>query len=195
MSIRGLKEKLRYWAYRHAHGKHAKSFLFLVSFAEASFFPVPPDILLIAILLVGAERWIHYAIVTTIGSVLGALFGYLLGFLFFDLFGEFIINFYNLSDAFEKVRVLYMDNAFLAVFISAFTIIPFKVFTVSAGLFKINLLIFILSALLGRGARYFIIAFFIRLYGARIGNLIYKYFNILSLAAVIIVLIILFAFV
>ena len=175
------KERIRKWAKDHAEGPRAKFWLGAVSFSEASFFIVPPDVLLIAILLTSAKRWIQYATFTTVMSVLGGAFGYLIGLLLFGLVGEPLITFYNIEEEVETVRQLFEKSAFIAIFTAAFTPIPFKVFTISAGLFHINFIVFIVASLLGRGIRFFAIAGLLHVYGKKITKLLDKYFNVFSL--------------
>ena len=132
------KQSLKDWSHNHSQGENAKLWLAIFSFTEASFFPIIADVFLLAILLGNGVRWVYYSFITTIFSVLGAAFGYLIGLLFFDLIGEFIIQTYNLQSQMLVVGEMFANNSFWAIFISAFTPIPFKVFTISAGFFKIN---------------------------------------------------------
>ncbi|MCK5095769.1 MAG: DedA family protein [Candidatus Pacebacteria bacterium] len=176
-----IKERTRSWTVKHANGKHAQAWLAGVAFSEASFFPIPPDILLIAMLLTSSRHWIFQASWTTTFSVLGAIFGYIIGFFLFQTVGGPLVNFYHLESEMMTVGDMFSDNAFVAVFLAAFTPIPFKVFTISAGLFNVNFLVFVLAALFGRGTRFFAIGYILRRYGSQIGSLVYKYFNIFSL--------------
>jgi membrane protein DedA with SNARE-associated domain len=104
-----------------------------------------------------------------------------LGFWFFDLFGPKIISFYGLADEFVLVEQFFRDHAFWSVFISAFTPIPYKVFTVGAGLFHANFIVFLVASILGRGLRFIIVGSIFRYIGEKYSDLIFKYFNILSL--------------
>jgi membrane protein YqaA with SNARE-associated domain len=190
-----IKEKTRAWSLKHANGPHAEKWLAAFSFAEASFFPIPPDVLLIAMLLVKSSDWIRKAFLTTLFSVLGGLFGYLIGVFFYELVGVPLIEFYHLQEQVQVVGQLFAENAFTAIFLAAFTPIPFKVFTIIAGLFKINLLVFVLAAFLGRGMRFFVISYMLRRYGKQVSGFIYKYFNMFSLVvAVFIVGVVLISF-
>ena len=180
-SLARLKIKGRDWFMRRAHGPHAKAWLIFFSFGEASFFPIPPDILLIAILLAGASRWFQYALITTVTSALGGAFGYFVGIFFFGVAGKFIISFYGLEEEMFRVAQLFEDNAFLTIFTAAFTPVPYKVFTIAAGFFKIDFWVFLLASIVGRGMRFFAIGYAVKLYGKTLGRFIYKYFNILSI--------------
>ena len=159
--------------------------LFLIAFFEASVFPIPPDILMIAILMVGAERWWWYAGITSLGSVLGAMLGYAIGWGFYHMIGARIVEIYHLQQTISFIGTKFGANVFLTVFTAAFTPIPFKVITIAAGLFKVSFWKVVFAAVIGRGMRYFAIAYFVKVFGVRVSRLIYKYFNILSITFVI----------
>lgn len=189
------RDRLRDWAIRHAEGPHAARWLSALSFSESSFFPIPPDILLIAIILSRkVSRWFYYAALTTVFSVLGGIAGYAIGYLFFDLFGQGIIAFYGLEEKMTIVQKLFSDNAFMAIFLAAFTPIPYKVFTIAAGVFSINLFPFVIASILGRGIRFFIVGYLAYLFGEGIRAVLYKYFNIISLVIAALVVLIAYLF-
>jgi len=192
--FRNLKDKLFQWATTHVESGKADFWLAGVSFAESSFFLVPPDLLLIAILSTNAQRWFYYASLTTIFSVLGGFLGYLIGAVFFDIVGKPIIEFYNLGPQVAFIAQKFSDNAFLAIFVSAFTPIPYKLFTISAGFFKINLIAFAVASLFGRGMRFFLVAFLMHKFGKKMTNFFFKYFDIISLAVVLLLIIFFFVF-
>lgn len=176
------KDRLKLWIEKHIQGKNGIWWLAGISFAESSFFPIPPDIFLVAMLMgKDRSRWARYAVVTTAASVVGGLFGYLIGFVFFAAVGERIVAFYGLESAVEQARVLYANNAFFAILTAAFTPIPYKVFTIAAGLFNINIPIFILASIIGRGGRFFAVSYLMKRYGERIATVVYRYFNLFSL--------------
>lgn len=169
------------WTITWAGTKSAPYALFSISFAESSFFPIPPDVLLIPMVVAHRFRWAIIAFICTLGSVLGALLGYLIGWALWESVGKPVVDFYHLNDSMNIVRNKYNENAFWAILTAAFTPIPFKVFTIAGGLFKINIVTMIIAALIGRGARFFIVAGLLRIFGAKISNLIEKYFDIFSL--------------
>ena len=188
------RDKIRDWALRHAQGQRAQLWLITLSFAEASFFPVPPDILLIAILLTNGARWVWYSLITTLSSVAGGVLGYAIGIFFFVFIGEPLISFYHLEESMEYVQGLFSENAFIVILLAAFTPIPFKVFTIAAGLCHIDFFVFIAASLLGRGTRFFAIGYLLRRFGDKISMLLFKYFNLFSLVvAVFIIAAILFS--
>jgi membrane protein YqaA with SNARE-associated domain len=183
--LHAIKENLKAWTVRHAEGKNAKWWLFGVAFAESSFFPIPPDVLLVAILMTRERiRAFFYAAVTTVGSVLGGLFGYVIGYFFFQTVGVWLVDTYHLQLQMVTVQKLFADNAFFAIFVAAFTPIPYKVFTIAAGLFGINIPVFVIASILGRGGRFFAVASVMRFFGEHIRRAFYRYFNIVSLVLV-----------
>ncbi len=176
-----LLRRLYDWVLSWTNTKYAPVALFLLAFAESSFFPIPPDILLIALAISLPKKSFKYALLCSAGSVLGGIFGYYLGYGAYDLIGAKIINSLGYEHYFELVGNYYRENAFLAVFTAAFTPIPYKVFTIAAGFWKINLITFVLASIFGRSLRFFIAAVLIYLFGARIKNFIDKYFNLLTI--------------
>lgn len=180
----------------NADTSRSRFWLGALAFAESSFFPIPPDVFLIPITAVARSKWAYYALLTTFWSVVGGLVGYLIGFLFFEWLGQPLISFYSLEDEFLRVEKLFSDNSFLAIWLAAFTPIPYKVFTIAAGFFKINLATFVVASIIGRGMRFFAVAFLMKLSGLTVGNLAYKYFNLATavLAALVVLLLLFYIF-
>lgn len=147
-----------------------------MSFSESSFFLIPPDVLLIAILSAQAGRWVYYAFLTTVSSVAGAVFGYVLGYHVFDLVQP-LIDLYGLTAEFAHVGVLYEESTFLSVFTAAFTPIPFKVFVLAGGFFKVPFIPFLLASILGRGMRFFLVAWLSHRYGPRAAEFTLRYMD------------------
>lgn len=180
-----IRQKIVSWAVAKVSSPKNKFWLFLMSFAESSFFPVPPDVLLIAILLTPLRvRWFFYSLLTTIASVLGGLFGYLIGFLFFEAVGAWLVAFYGLEEEMLRVGAFFQDNAFFAIFTAAFTPIPYKVFTIAGGLFRIDLVAFIVASAFGRGIRFVAVGYLTARFGERAIGIATRYFNWLSIAAI-----------
>jgi len=182
-------EKLRLWTLKWADSKHSAIALFVMAFVEASFFPIPPDVLLIGILAIKSSKWRNYAAICVAGSVFGGMFGYFIGWGFYETVGRRIVELYGLQATMDAIGLRYSENAFLTVFTAAFTPIPFKLITISAGLFKISLITVVVASIVGRGLRFFMIAYAMKIFGAKLNlnGLIIKYFNILSLLAIIVV--------
>lgn len=147
--------------------------LFILAFMESSFFPVPPDILLIILCVAEPEKSLFFALICTIGSVTGGMFGYLVG------YGgkEAILKRFFSERKIAKVHNLFNKYEAWAVAIAGFTPIPYKVFTIAAGVFYVNFKKFVLASIIGRGLRFFMIAAMIMFFGEAIMNLIQTYFN------------------
>ncbi len=176
------------WTINWAKTKYASWALFLIAFAESSFFPVPPDVLLIPMVIAERKKWFQIALICSLGSVLGALLGYFIGYQFYELIGQKIVDLYNLQAAVDIVSAKYHEHAFIAIFTAAFTPIPFKVFTIVAGLVKISITTLIVASAIGRSARFFIVAILLRIFGEKIQYFIEKYFNLLTIIFVVLLI-------
>lgn len=161
--------------------------LFIIALFEASWFPLPPDILLIALCLGATKRSFRFATICLVGSALGAALGYMIGYFLWttpsgeatalaNLFYEYIFS----VDSFNNVGALYDKFNFWIVFTAGFTPLPFKLFTIAGGMFHINFLMFIIASIVARGMRFFLIAWLIWKFGAPIKSFIDKYFNLLA---------------
>ncbi len=177
----GILRRLYDWVLSWAHKKYSSVALFVLSFAEASFFPVPPDVLQMALSVSRPKKSFFYALISSIGSVLGGIFGYFIGLFLFDIIGIFIINTLGYQAQFQTVGNIYKSYAFLAILTAAFTPIPYKVFTIAAGFWQVGLLPLITASILGRSARFFLVASLIYLFGPKIKEFIDKYFNLLTI--------------
>ena len=143
--------------------KSSKYYLAIVSFIESSFFPIPPDVMIIPMVISKKNDFIKIFLITTIFSVMGGIFGYLIGAFFFD-FGTQIMNFYGHEDKLSNIKDNLINSdgfyAWLSIlFLAGFTPLPYKVFTIASGLIGFNFLIFILISLISRGLRFFIVSF------------------------------------
>ncbi len=181
-------KKLYDWVLRWAYSPYATYALFILAFCESSFFPIPPDVLLIALAISIPERSFFYALLSSIGSVLGGAFGYLIGYQFMDIIGFKIINFYNLIEHYNYVGQIYNKYNAIAVGIAGFTPIPYKIFTIAAGAFKINFWIFLIASLVSRSARFFLVSTLIYFYGESIREFIEKHLNLLTIIFVLLLI-------
>lgn len=168
------------WILHWAETPYGTPALFILAFTESSFFPIPPDVLLIALCLSITKRSFYFALICSIGSVLGGAFGYLIGLTFMDTIGMKILSIYGFQEQYQYVQHLYMKYDAWAVGIAGFTPIPYKVFTISAGAFKISFNVFIIASAVSRSLRFFLVAGLIYIFGTPIKIFIDKYFNILT---------------
>ena len=160
-----------------AEHKNSNFYLGLVSFIESSFFPIPPDVMVIPMVMAKKKEFIKIFLIASIFSVLGGILGYLIGYLFFDL-AMYVIEFYNYEDKVENLKSsMSKGSGFLAwlsiLFLAGFTPLPYKAFTISSGLIAFNLPIFIIVSLVSRSLRFFIVAFL----SYRFGELFTEYMN------------------
>ena len=176
----GLLRKLYDWVLSWAHKKYSSFALFILAFAESSFFPIPPDVLQIALSVSKPKKSFFYALVSSVGSVLGGIFGYFIGLFLFDSIGNLIINALGYQSQFPSVGNLYKSYAFLAILTAAFTPIPYKVFTIAAGFWQVSLISLIAASIIGRSARFFLVGSLIYFFGPKIKEFIDKYFNLLT---------------
>jgi membrane protein YqaA with SNARE-associated domain len=176
------------WVLRWAETPYGTWALFFLAFCESSFFPIPPDVLLIALSLALPRKALKYALVCSAGSLLGGCFGYFIGWQFMATVGDPIIRFYGLTEKFEYIRALYSRYDAWAVGIAGLTPIPYKVFTITAGAFRINFIVFLIASAVSRSARFFAVAGLIYLFGPKIQPFIDRYFNALAIAFVILLI-------
>jgi membrane protein YqaA with SNARE-associated domain len=151
--------------------------LFAIAFVESSFFIVPPDVLLLALCVGAPRRSLRFAAICAAGSVLGGMLGYAIGWGAWHLVKDLFIPYIFSQAVFDKVQLLYQGNAFAAILTAAFTPIPYKVFTIAAGVFQVNFWTLVFASLIGRSARFFLVAGLIFFFGARIKMMIEKYFD------------------
>ncbi len=156
-----------------------------VAFTESSFFPIPPDPLLIALGIGSPRRAIPLAILTTVMSVLGGILGYIIGAWMMDSIGQAIISFFGIEESFAHYQQAFVGIGFVAVLTAAVTPIPYKVFTIAAGAAGLPLAIFIPASIIGRGARFMAEGVLVRWYGDSIRDFIDRWFGLLTVAAVI----------
>ena len=178
--------------------KSSKYYLAIVSFIESSFFPIPPDIMVIPMVISKKNDFIKIFLITTIFSVLGGMLGYLIGAFFFE-FGAHIMSFYGYEDKLSKIKENLVNSdgfyAWLGVlFLAGFTPLPYKVFTIASGLIGFNFLIFVLISLISRGLRFFIVSYLSYKFGDLFNEYMdkhgSKWFTIIGILIVIIGLII-----
>ncbi|MDP3733834.1 MAG: VTT domain-containing protein [Nanoarchaeota archaeon] len=184
----GLLKRLYLWVLTWAESKHSTTALAILAFIESSFFPIPPDVLQIALSVAKPKRSFYYAFISSIFSVLGGIFGYYIGYFLFETVGKVIIAGLGYQDYFIMVGDLFTENAFLAILAAAFTPIPYKVFTIAAGVWKISLPVLILASVIGRPTRFFLVAAFTYFMGERVKAFLERYFNWISVILFLVIL-------
>lgn len=182
--------KLYAAALRWSQHRHAPYYLGAVSFAESSFFPIPPDVMLLPMCIANRTKAWWYALLTTLTSVAGAALGYLLGILLAQTAVDVLISMHLVSQAdFEAFKTLYADYGLWVIFMAGFTLIPYKIFTITSGIFGIAFLPFLLMSLLARGARYGVVAAAGYFGGPIIERHFMKYFDRIGLISVLLLFI------
>ena len=169
------------WTLEKAQHKNAKWYLSLISFVESSFFPIPPDILLIPMALASKANALFYAFICTLFSVLGGILGYAIGYFFYNSVGIYIVDFYHLENSFNIFESYYKEFGILIVLGAGITPFPYKFITIASGVFGLNIFLFIIVSIIGRGLRFYLIAILLYFFGEKIKLIIDKYFNILTI--------------
>ena len=184
----GFIKKIYDWVISWAESKYAIPALFIIAFAESSFFPIPPDVLLIAMALAKPLSSIWYSTICTLGSVVGALFGYYIGFALWQVVSEYFFKYIPgfTPELFIDICLRYEQYSYVIIFTAAFTPIPYKVFTIAAGVSHISVLPFIFASIIGRGGRFYLVGLLFRFFGASAKKFIDKYLNLLTILVVII---------
>lgn len=158
----------------------AMYWLFAVAFIESSFFPIPPDVMLIPMILAAPDKAWKIAGVATVGSVIGAYFGYAIGFYFFQLIAEPLLGFYEYLDKFNSFKNLYNQYGAWIVFGAGITPFPYKIITIASGVVHTNLLVFTVASIIARGMRFFLVAWLLKKYGEAMREFIEKNLGWLS---------------
>lgn len=187
---KNIVRRLYDWVLHWADTRYGTPALATLSFAESSFFPVPPDVLLIALDMGKPKKSFYYALICSIASVVGGILGYYIGHGLWELLSVFFFTYIPgfTPEVFAKVQGMYNEYGFAAVLIAGFTPIPYKVFTIASGVFGMNFPLFVLASIISRSARFFIVSAMIYFFGEPIKKFIDKYFNLLSAAFVVLII-------
>jgi membrane protein YqaA with SNARE-associated domain len=175
--------KLYNWVLHWAETPYGPLALFILAFVESSFFPIPPDALLIALCLGAVKKSWRFALYTSIASIIGGSFGYLIGFGLWDSVSPFFFNYIPgfSQSGFQNVLKHYQDSGFWYVFLAGFTPIPYKIFTIASGVFKLNFVLFLIASSISRSLRFFAVAALFKKFGPDIKTFIDKYFNLMAI--------------
>ena len=164
--------------------RHAKGYLAAVAFTESSFFPIPPDVMVIPMVLSKPADWWRIALICTIFSVFGGVTAYFIGAYLFDTVGKALIEFYAYQDRLPDFVGMYNNWGGWVVFIAGLTPFPYKVITLASGMTKLNLAIFVSLSILSRGLRFFLVSGLLYYFGDRIRGLLERYFGLISILVV-----------
>jgi membrane protein YqaA with SNARE-associated domain len=176
-----MLKRLYDWVLHWANTPYGTPALFVLAVAESSIFPVPPDVLLIALGLSIPKKALRYALIGAIGSVIGGIVGYGIGYFGYETLGKPIIDFYQGQEVMAHIESLYAEYGFVGVLIAAITPIPYKVFTISSGFFRFEFPLFLIASIIGRSFRFFLVAGLIWKFGPPIKSFIDRYFNVLTI--------------
>ncbi len=168
------------WVLHWAETPYGTPALLILAFAESSFFPVPPDVLLIALAVSIPSRAFWYALMCAIGSICGAYLGYGIGYFGWEAIGRSLVEFYHGQETMDWIRLQYETYGFWGVFLAALTPIPYKVFTIASGVFGFHLGTFTTASILGRGLRFFAVGTLIYFFGPPVKDLIDRHFNLMA---------------
>ena len=174
-----MLRKIYDWVIILAAHRHALFGLFLISFVESSIFPIPPDIMLIPMILAARNQAWKIAFVCTIASVLGGIGGYYIGYFLFEEFGRPILNFYHYYSQFEQLQTEYNKWGAWAVFVAGVSPFPYKVITILSGAIELNLFTFVIASVLARGLRFFVLAWLLWHFGDTVQDFIKRRLGIL----------------
>ncbi len=177
-----------HWTLSWAEHPQAQAALFFIAIIEASVFPIPPDILLIALALGRPELGMRLALLATAGSVIGACIGYIIGMLLFASVAQPLLDFYGAMEQFDHVQALFREYGLWVVLIAGFSPIPFKVVTIAAGTFGLPFFGFIVATCVSRGARFFLEGGLLQWGGERLRMLVERHFEILTIAVAMLVI-------
>ncbi len=183
-----IVRRLYNWVLSWAETPYGTPALFVISFVESSFFPIPPDVLQIALSVARPKRAFFYAAVSVVASVLGGIAGWWIGTTLWDSVSSFFFEYVPgfTPDNYALVERKYNEHAFLAIFTAAFTPIPYKVFTIASGVFDVALSTLIFASILGRGGRFFLVASAIFFFGPTVKTWLEKYFELATLVLLVV---------
>jgi membrane protein YqaA with SNARE-associated domain len=170
-----------------ASHRHALRALALVSFAESSIFPIPPDAMLIPMVLAHRDRAWTFAAVCTVASVVGGIFGYAIGYFLFEAIGRAIVDFYGLQGDFARFTAAYNDWGLWIILIKGLTPIPYKIVTIASGVAHFNPVVFILASIATRGARFFLVAALLRRFGPPIRTFVERNLTMVATSALLLI--------
>lgn len=169
-----MLKRLYDWTMAKAASKDSGKWLAAVSFAESSFFPLPPDLLLVPMVIANRKAWWKLAAICTLASVVGGIAGYMIGYFLYETLGRWVIDFYHLTDKFEALRQTFVEYGAEILIIKGMTPIPYKLLTITAGVAHLDLWVFIGASIISRSMRFFLVAALLYFFGEPIRAFIEK---------------------
>ena len=180
-----MLRRLYDWTLSLAARPSAPYALAAVSFAESSFFPVPPDVMLVPMMLARPDRAWAYALICTVSSVVGGVVGYMIGLFLYDSIGSWLFQVYGLTEGAETFRHSYAEYGHWVILLKGLTPIPYKLVTITSGFAGYSLFWFVVLSIITRGARFFVIALLMTRFGPVIKSLIDRHFNLIAVLAIV----------
>jgi membrane protein YqaA with SNARE-associated domain len=174
-------QRLYDWTLSLARHRHAERSLALIAFSESAFFPIPPDVMIVPMIIARPERAWRIAMICTIASVLGGVVGYGIGYFLIDSVGGWLIRLYGLQDGLAEFQHFYAEWGVAIILLKGLTPIPYKLVTIASGMAHFNFLVFLAASLVTRGARFFIVAALLKRYGAPIQTFVEKRLTLVAL--------------
>jgi membrane protein YqaA with SNARE-associated domain len=166
------------WTLRLAAHRHAERSMAAIAFAESSFFPIPPDVMIVPMILADRSKAYRIALICTISSVLGGILGYAIGYFLYDSVGQWLMRVYGMTQGIEQFRHWYAQWGAAIILIKGFTPIPFKIVTIASGFAAFNFPIFLITSIITRAARFFLVAWLLKRFGEPVQKFIEKRINL-----------------
>jgi membrane protein YqaA with SNARE-associated domain len=175
------------WTLRLAAHRHAERSMAAIAFAESSFFPIPPDVMIVPMILADRSKAYRIATICTIASVLGGIVGYGIGYFLYDSVGQWLMRVYGMTHGIEQFRHWYAQWGAAIILIKGFTPIPFKIVTIASGFAAFNFPLFLITSLITRGARFFIVAWLLKRFGEPVQRFIEKRINLVGIGLLVVI--------
>lgn len=175
-----MLKRLYDWTLAKAAHPLAERWLAVISLVESSFFPIPPDVVLAPMALSRPERALKYAGIATFASVLGAAIGWMIGAIFFETAGRWLLDFYGAGEQFAQISADFNERGWLIVLLAGFTPIPFKIVTIASGATGLSIYVLLAASVVSRGARFFLLAGLLKLFGAPVKALLDRHFGLIT---------------
>jgi membrane protein YqaA with SNARE-associated domain len=176
------------WTLRLAAHRHAERSLAAIAFAESSFFPIPPDVMIVPMILARRDQAYRIAAICTIFSVIGGMVGYGIGYFLYDSLGQWLMRVYGMTEGIEQFRAWYARWGAAIILVKGMTPIPFKLVTIASGFAAFNFPLFVITATITRSARFFLVAWLLKRFGEPVQKFIEKRINLVGIAVIVLII-------